>query len=66
MDFALDAIQLDFEPGRLLVLNVILALLMFGVALDLKIEDFRAHVADRARASVERMIAIGTPSPTSE
>jgi BASS family bile acid:Na+ symporter len=42
VDFALDAIQLDFEPGRLLALNVILALLMFGVALDLKIEDFRA------------------------
>jgi BASS family bile acid:Na+ symporter len=42
VDFALDAIQLDFEPARLLALNVILALLMFGVALDLRLEDFRA------------------------
>ncbi len=42
MDYSLDAIQLAFEPGRLLALNVILALLMFGVALDLRIEDFRA------------------------
>ncbi len=42
MDFALDAIQLDFEPGKLLALNVILAILMFGVALDLKMDDFRA------------------------
>jgi hypothetical protein len=42
MDFALDAIQLDFEPGKLLALNVILALLMFGVALDLRLDDFRA------------------------
>ncbi len=42
MDLALDAIQLDFEPGRLLALNIILALLMFGVALDLRPADFRA------------------------
>jgi BASS family bile acid:Na+ symporter len=42
VDFALDAIQLDFEPGKLLALNIILAILMFGVALDLKLEDFKA------------------------
>ena len=42
MDFALDAIQLDFEPGKLLALNIILAVLMFGVALDLRLADFRA------------------------
>jgi BASS family bile acid:Na+ symporter len=42
VDFALDAIQLDFEPGRLLALNIILAILMFCVALDLRLEDFRA------------------------
>jgi BASS family bile acid:Na+ symporter len=41
VDFALDAIQLDFEPGRLLALNIILAILMFCVALDLRLEDFR-------------------------
>lgn len=42
MDPALDAIRLDFEPASLLALNVILALLMFGVALDLRVADFRA------------------------
>lgn len=42
MDYALDAIRLNLEPGNLLALNVILALLMFGVALDLRVEDFRA------------------------
>ncbi len=42
MDPALDAIRLDFEPASLIALNVILALLMFGVALDLRVADFRA------------------------
>jgi quinolinate synthase len=28
--------------------------------------DVPADIAERARASVERMIAIGTPSPTAE
>lgn len=44
MDYAIDAIQLDFQSGNLLVLNGILALLMFAVALDLRPEDFRAVV----------------------
>ena len=42
MNAALDAIRLELEPGNLLVLNLILALLMFGVALDLRLADFRA------------------------
>ncbi len=42
MDNALDAIALDFQPGNLLALNSILALLMFAVALDLRPADFRA------------------------
>lgn len=42
MDLALDAIRLNLDPGNLLALNIILALLMFGVALDLRVEDFRA------------------------
>ncbi len=42
MDYSLDAITLNFQPGNLLALNIILALLMFAVALDLKPEDFRA------------------------
>ena len=42
MQYPIDAIQLDFEPGNLLALNAILALLMFAVALDLRPADFRA------------------------
>jgi BASS family bile acid:Na+ symporter len=42
VDSALDAIQLNLNQDNLLALNIILALLMFGVALDLKPADFRA------------------------
>lgn len=38
----LDAVQLHFRPETLRLLNVILAFLMFGVALELKPADFRA------------------------
>jgi bile acid:Na+ symporter, BASS family len=36
-----DALRLAFEPGTLVVLNVVIGLIMFGVALDLRIADFR-------------------------
>lgn len=39
---ALDAVKLNFDEGSLAVLNLILALVMFGIALDLKLEDFKA------------------------
>jgi bile acid:Na+ symporter, BASS family len=41
MDPAIDQLRIHFEPGSLLVLNIILAILMFGVALDIKVGDFR-------------------------
>jgi BASS family bile acid:Na+ symporter len=37
----IDQVQLNFNPQALLALNLILALVMFGVALDLKLADFR-------------------------
>ena len=37
-----DQIQLNFNPQTLGLLNVILGLVMFGVALDIKLDDFRA------------------------
>ncbi len=37
-----DAIQLNFDPSSLWLLNGILALIMFGVSLDLKWSDFKA------------------------
>jgi BASS family bile acid:Na+ symporter len=33
-------ISLNFEPGALQLLNLIIALVVFGVALDLRVEDF--------------------------
>ncbi len=40
MNSSIDQVQLQFEASSLIVLNVILGLVMFGVALDLKVSDF--------------------------
>lgn len=36
-----DEIRLNFNPASLMLLNAVLAFLMFGIALDTKIEDFK-------------------------
>jgi BASS family bile acid:Na+ symporter len=41
-----DTISLNFDPGTILLLNVILGLIMFGVALDVKVEDLRRVVEE--------------------
>jgi BASS family bile acid:Na+ symporter len=41
----LDAVRLNFSPESLVALNFILAFVMFGVALDMKWEDFRGITA---------------------
>jgi BASS family bile acid:Na+ symporter len=38
---ALDAIRLNFSEGGLLILNLVLAFIMFGVALGIKVEHFK-------------------------
>jgi BASS family bile acid:Na+ symporter len=38
---SIDAIQINFDQDKLTILNLCLAFIMFGVALDLKIENFR-------------------------
>ncbi len=38
----IDAIRLNFSPGSLMLLNAILSIVMFSIALDLKPSDFRA------------------------
>ncbi|MCY0147514.1 bile acid:sodium symporter family protein [Hoeflea sp. G2-23] len=38
----IDVIRLNFSPGSLLLLNAILSIVMFSIALDLKPVDFRA------------------------
>jgi BASS family bile acid:Na+ symporter len=37
---------LNFSPGSLMLLNAILAIVMFSIALDLKPADFRALLRD--------------------
>ena len=37
----LDAVRLNFSPESLVALNFVLAFVMFGVALDMKFEDFK-------------------------
>jgi bile acid:Na+ symporter, BASS family len=44
MPTSIDQVQLNFNAAGLVTLNLILGLVMFGVALDLTIEDFRRVV----------------------
>jgi len=37
----MEAINLNFDPNSLIAINAMIALMMFGVSLDLKLEDFR-------------------------
>lgn len=37
----IDAVQLNFDEGSLLLLNVLIGLMMLGMAMDLDVEDFR-------------------------
>ena len=37
----IDLVRLNFDPGTLLLLNVVLGLVMFGVSLELKASDFK-------------------------
>ena len=39
-----DDVALNFTPGTLVILNVVLALIMFGIALDTSPQDFRVVV----------------------
>ena len=53
---ALDQLQISFDPRSLLVLNAILGTLMFGVALDIKVADFR-RIARDPRGPVVGLVA---------
>lgn len=46
MDPAVDQIRLSFDSGSLILLNVILGVLMLGVALDIRVADFVRIVRD--------------------
>lgn len=51
----IDLVRLNFSPEALGVLNVILALVLFGVALDMRVSDFRG-VAAAPRATLIGML----------
>lgn len=40
----IDEVRLDFNPTTLNILNIILGLIVFGVALDIKFSDFKALI----------------------
>ena len=42
----IDQVELNFSEGTLALLNVLIGLIMFGVALDIRREDFRRVVRD--------------------
>ncbi len=47
----IDAIQINFSPDQLFLLNVCLALIMYGVALDIKFSDFK-YLVDHPKAII--------------
>lgn len=53
---AIDAIKINFNPEQLTLLNICLAFIMFGVALDLRIDNFRDLIR-RPKAPVVGLIA---------
>lgn len=51
-----DDIVLNFNPGTLVILNVVLGLIMFGIALDTTLEDFKV-VARKPKPFVIAILA---------
>jgi len=43
---AVDQVHLNFNPATLTVLNILIGLIMFGVALDIRVDDFKRIVRD--------------------
>jgi BASS family bile acid:Na+ symporter len=52
----IDAIQLNFSPAGLRVINAVIGLMMFGVALDIRFEDFK-RIARSPRAPLIGLLA---------
>ncbi|TGM58296.1 bile acid:sodium symporter family protein [Leptospira adleri] len=52
----LDAVQINFHESGLVFLNILLGLIMFGIALELKLEDFKL-LFKKPRASVTGIVS---------
>lgn len=52
MEYTIDEIKLNFNSDSLLLLNFLLAFLMFGIALNLKTEDFIRLIKEPRKAIV--------------
>lgn len=52
----IDDVVLNFTPGSLIALNIVLGLIMFGIAIDTSVEDFKA-VRKAPRAFIISVIA---------
>ena len=47
----IDSLKIHFSPQGLLLLNVVLSIIMFGIALELRRDDFIALVKNRKSAA---------------
>ena len=56
MNETIDALQLNLGGGGLMIMNVSLAVIMFGVALELKISHFKA-IAEQPRGVLAGFIS---------
>lgn len=52
----MEQVNIAFDPSSLVLINLIVALMMFGVSLDLRAEDFR-RIARAPKAPVIGMLA---------
>lgn len=52
----IDAVQVHFQPEQLVLLNWLLGFLMFGVALDIRISDFR-YLLEHPRTAVTGIVS---------
>lgn len=43
---SVDQVQLNFNPATLTLLNVLIGMIMFGVALDIRVQDFKRILTD--------------------
>ncbi|MEQ8304429.1 MAG: bile acid:sodium symporter family protein [Cyclobacteriaceae bacterium] len=56
MHLSIDSVRLNFSPDSLWVLNLCLAVIMFGISLDISVDDFR-KVIESPKAAIIGLIS---------